>query len=80
MVCLLRTSSDRRMLFAAVTHLVEVLSLEIISGIKGGKVSNKNNNNVKLIIIFHYSYIYLRDDSVAQRAIIYSARIQIQQK
>jgi hypothetical protein len=37
MVCLLKTSRDLQMLFAAVTHLVEGLSLETVLALKVGK-------------------------------------------
>jgi hypothetical protein len=45
MVCLLKTSRDLQMLFAAVTHLVEGLSLEALLALKMEKFSGYTETN-----------------------------------
>jgi hypothetical protein len=45
MACLLKTSSDLQMLFAAATHLVEVLIIEILLTLNNYNNNSSSSNN-----------------------------------
>jgi hypothetical protein len=52
MLCLLKTCRDLQMLFAAVTHLAEVLTLERLLMLKVEKVSNLHSGHRETTVNF----------------------------